>query len=167
MGIDIGVHRPEEETGDTSLKVSGPPVVDQSGAGRAEEAETLREAVEEVRNATILMELALDGESFQYISPVWEDVVGYVSYVFSHLLVLTANAGYRPTSALANLSRISCTRMMWLYSPKPPSNCRRTILTPSRRTFAYASLPRMRILTTTLESNSRQWKERACSCGIV
>ena len=167
LGIDIGVHRPEEETGDTSLKVSGPPVVDQSGAGRAEEAETLREAVEEVRNATILMELALDGESFQYISPVWEDVVGYVSYDFTYLLVLTANAGYRPTSALANLSRISCTRMMWLYSPKPPSSCRRTILIPSRRTSAYASLPRMRILTTTLESNSRQWKERACSCGIV
>lgn len=76
LGIDLGIHRVEEEAGDTSMKVTGPPAVDESGATRAEEAEVLREAVEEVRNATILMELALDGESFQYISPVWEDVVG-------------------------------------------------------------------------------------------
>lgn len=80
LGIDLGIHRVDEEAGDTSLKVSGPPAADDSGTTRAEEAEVLREAVEEVRNATILMELALDGESFQYISPVWEDVVGYAPF---------------------------------------------------------------------------------------
>ena len=76
LGLDLGVHRVEEEAGDSSMKVSGPPLNGDAGTARAEEAENLREAVEEVRNATILMELALDGESFQYISPVWEDVVG-------------------------------------------------------------------------------------------
>lgn len=36
----------------------------------------MRNAVEEVRNATIMMELSLDGRRFHYLSPVWEDVVG-------------------------------------------------------------------------------------------
>lgn len=76
LGVDLGIHRVEEEgPGDTSLKVSAPSAVPEE-ATRAEEAEVLREAVEEVRSVTILMELALDGESFQYLSPVWEDVVG-------------------------------------------------------------------------------------------
>lgn len=39
-------------------------------------AEDLRNAVEEVRSATIMMELSLDGSLFHYLSPVWEDVVG-------------------------------------------------------------------------------------------
>lgn len=76
LGIDLGVHRVEEEaSADTSITVSAPPALAEE-ASRAEEAEVLREAVEEVRSATILMELALDGVSFQYLSPVWEDVVG-------------------------------------------------------------------------------------------
>lgn len=78
LGIDLGVHRVEEDApADTSMKVSAPVMVAEQSS-RAEEAEVLREAVEEVRSATILMELALDGESFQYLSPIWEDVVGYV-----------------------------------------------------------------------------------------
>ena len=80
LGIDLGVHRVEEEApGDTHLKVAGPVQIadgEAATATHADEAEVLREAVEEVRNATILMELALDGDSFQYLSPVWEDVVG-------------------------------------------------------------------------------------------
>lgn len=39
-------------------------------------AEDLRNAVEEVRSATIMMELSLEGQLFHYLSPVWEDVVG-------------------------------------------------------------------------------------------
>lgn len=81
LGIDLGVHRVEEEApADTSLTVSAPPAIAEE-TSRADEAEVLREAVEEVRSATILMELALDGISFQYLSPVWEDVVGSVQYI--------------------------------------------------------------------------------------
>lgn len=36
----------------------------------------LKSAVEEVRSATFLLELSLDGERFQYVSPVWKDIVG-------------------------------------------------------------------------------------------
>lgn len=39
-------------------------------------ADDLANAVEEVRSATIMMELSLDGRRFHYLSPVWEDVVG-------------------------------------------------------------------------------------------
>lgn len=46
-------------------------------------AQDLRVAAEEVRSATILMELDLDGETFHYLSPVWQTVVGYVSYTVS------------------------------------------------------------------------------------
>lgn len=39
-------------------------------------AQDLKNAAEEVRSATILMELNLDGETFHYLSPVWNTVVG-------------------------------------------------------------------------------------------
>ena len=76
LGIELGMHRVEEEgPTNTNMTVSAPKASMENG-GQTDEAEVLREAVEEVRNATILMELQLDGESFQYLSPVWSDVVG-------------------------------------------------------------------------------------------
>lgn len=77
LGLDLGVHRVEEESvADDSMRVAAPILRTADISPEADEAENLREAVEEVRNATILMELALDGDSFQYLSPVWNEVVG-------------------------------------------------------------------------------------------
>lgn len=80
LGIDLGTQRMNEDP-PTSTRISvtlpsGTPLEEEQFV--INEADVLREAVEEVRNATILMELQLDGESFQYLSPVWTDVVGYV-----------------------------------------------------------------------------------------
>lgn len=75
-GRDLGVRvieDPDIPIKRTALVTDGAPV---AAALQQSEAEVLREAVNEVRNATIVMEIALDGESFQYISPVWKEVVG-------------------------------------------------------------------------------------------
>jgi hypothetical protein len=77
LGIDLGTQRMDEDpSSSTRMSVALPSGTAVKEDQLANEAEVLREAVEEVRNATILMELQLDGESFQYLSPVWTDVVG-------------------------------------------------------------------------------------------
>lgn len=99
LGADLGIHRVEEEAAaDTTMTVTGPLTIQEPEEPQVDEAEVLREAVEEVRSATILMELALDGESFQYLSPVWEDVVGYVKPAFAELSSRLISHSSQPTS---------------------------------------------------------------------
>lgn len=65
--------RPQTPT--TAAKVASPA----TASPMKPTAHDLRIAAEEVRSATILMELDLDGETFHYLSPVWQTVIGYAS----------------------------------------------------------------------------------------
>jgi hypothetical protein len=79
LGVDLGDRfRPPSPTSgaDTSKGPAGPQpgvLPDESPRLGAEE---LKRAVERVRKETLLLELALDGETFQYLSPVWRELVG-------------------------------------------------------------------------------------------
>lgn len=64
LGIDLGpvMMTPSHPASPTTVK----------------DAEDLRLTVEAVRSQTLLMELSLDGQLFQYLSSAWGDLVGYV-----------------------------------------------------------------------------------------
>lgn len=51
-----------------------------AGDAKRRDADDLRLTVEQVRSQTLLMELSLDGQLFQYLSSAWEDLVGWVAH---------------------------------------------------------------------------------------
>lgn len=74
LGIDLGVPEDENE----SARLAGlAPTSPEDAAKR--DAEDLRRTVDQVRSQTLLMELSLDGQLFQYLSSAWEDLVGFVN----------------------------------------------------------------------------------------
>ena len=73
MNVDLGEHMLQQSTnGAAKLNVIAPL------EAPATATDDLKTAVEEVRSATILVELSLNSSEpvFHYISPVWEEVVG-------------------------------------------------------------------------------------------
>ncbi|KAK4700084.1 serine/threonine-protein kinase RIM15, partial [Phenoliferia sp. Uapishka_3] len=74
LGIDLGV--PEEDG--NSSQATGLAFTSSEDATKRD-AEDLRQAVDEVRSQTLLMELSLDGQLFQYLSSAWEELVGLPS----------------------------------------------------------------------------------------
>ena len=75
LGIDLGTAESEVDDAPT-------PVVVQDTIQK--DADDLRHTVEQVRSQTLLMELSLDGQLFQYLSSAWEELVGSVSLLISH-----------------------------------------------------------------------------------
>lgn len=80
LGIDLG--EPAEDGGrppltqqlsDTDLDST---TADATAEETAEHADALKQTVEEIRSSTLLMELTLDGQVFQFLSSAWEDLVG-------------------------------------------------------------------------------------------
>lgn len=74
LGIDLGL---PDETADARSTRSRDPtsaIVPEDTKNRAEE---LKQAVEAITSQTLLMELSLDGQLFQYLSSAWQDLVGY------------------------------------------------------------------------------------------
>lgn len=72
LGIDLGV---QSEAGDAAQQVSDADIQLDEDATQ-QHAEDLRQTVEEIRNSTLLMELSLDGQLFQYLSSAWQELVG-------------------------------------------------------------------------------------------
>jgi hypothetical protein len=73
LGIDLGAHsRDPEDTAEPILSGQPSPTEDTA----QQHAEELRQEVEEVRSQTLLMELSLDGQVFEYLSSAWQDLVG-------------------------------------------------------------------------------------------
>ncbi|GAA5951604.1 hypothetical protein JCM21900_000525 [Sporobolomyces salmonicolor] len=73
LGIDLGMQgqgRPEEVARSREPSTSVP---EEDAKQRADE---LRQAVEAITSQTLLMELSLDGQLFQYLSSAWQDLVG-------------------------------------------------------------------------------------------
>jgi serine/threonine-protein kinase RIM15 len=76
LGIDLGERfRPPSPSGADSSRHSSIPTGTQEDAPRLG-AEELKQAVERVCKETLLMELQLDGQSFQHLTPVWKRFVG-------------------------------------------------------------------------------------------
>lgn len=73
LGIDLGLEGNEQATFSQLLDV-GPIAETEENTKR--DADDLREAVDQVRSQTLLMELSLDGQLFQYLSSAWLDLVG-------------------------------------------------------------------------------------------
>jgi len=74
LGIDLGL---PDETADARSTRSRDPtsaIIPEDTKNRAEE---LKQAVEAITSQTLLMELSLDGQLFQYLSSAWQDLVGY------------------------------------------------------------------------------------------
>lgn len=75
LGIDLGDRADAmSEAGGRTREVSTAVGEDDS----QQRVEDLHEAVETIRSQTLLMELSLDGQLFQYLSSAWQDLVGYV-----------------------------------------------------------------------------------------
>ncbi|KAM0755998.1 kinase-like protein [Meredithblackwellia eburnea MCA 4105] len=70
LGIDLGVR----DDGAPIHTASPAPASPQDAT--KQDAEDLRQAVDQVRSQTLLMELSLDGQLFQYLSSAWEELVG-------------------------------------------------------------------------------------------
>lgn len=77
LDIDLG-DRPIMPATESQQRLSVTAPKPQDASQAQTDAQDLKTAVEEVRNATILMELSLQDELFHYLSPVWQDVVGCV-----------------------------------------------------------------------------------------
>ncbi|GAA6004420.1 hypothetical protein JCM10207_000719 [Rhodosporidiobolus poonsookiae] len=73
LGIDLG-----EQNEDAQEVLGRPrePSVAVSDGDIKQRANDLRQAVEAIRAQTLLMELSLDGQLFQYLSSAWQDLVG-------------------------------------------------------------------------------------------
>ena len=69
LGIDLG-------TTESVVDDAPTPVMAQDTIQK--DADDLRHTVEQVRSQTLLMELSLDGQLFQYLSSAWEELVGSV-----------------------------------------------------------------------------------------
>ncbi|BGP04611.1 rim15, signal transduction response regulator [Rhodotorula toruloides] len=73
LGIDLGDRADAmSEAGGRTREVSTAVGEDDS----QQRVEDLHEAVETIRSQTLLMELSLDGQLFQYLSSAWQDLVG-------------------------------------------------------------------------------------------
>lgn len=77
LGIDLG----EAAANDGTAPAFAPQLSDADLAAAAadetaEHAEQLKQTVEEIRSSTLLMELTLDGQMFQFLSSAWEELVG-------------------------------------------------------------------------------------------
>ncbi|BGP21508.1 serine/threonine protein kinase RIM15 [Rhodotorula toruloides] len=73
LGIDLGDRADAmSEAGGRMREVSTAVGEDDS----QQRVEDLHEAVETIRSQTLLMELSLDGQLFQYLSSAWQDLVG-------------------------------------------------------------------------------------------
>ncbi|KAL8284258.1 hypothetical protein RQP46_005007 [Phenoliferia psychrophenolica] len=70
LGIDLGVPEDGEDSRATGVAPTSPEDTTKR------DAEDLRRTVDQVRSQTLLMELSLDGQLFQYLSSAWEDLVG-------------------------------------------------------------------------------------------
>lgn len=70
LGIDLG-----EESTDPA-RDADPLVARLDENATRKDADDLRQAVEEIRSQTLLMELSLVGEKIQYVSSAWEDLAG-------------------------------------------------------------------------------------------
>lgn len=76
LGIDLGVSYDDAETTEGAGELSS--AAHEEAAKR--DADDLRQAVEQVRSQTLLMELTLDGQLFQYLSSAWRDLAGCVCF---------------------------------------------------------------------------------------
>lgn len=77
LGIDLGVRDHDDSTGaQAPSQLLASPTTAEDATKR--DAEDLRQAVDEVRSQTLLVELSLDGQLFQYLSSAWEELVGFV-----------------------------------------------------------------------------------------
>lgn len=71
LGIDLGTTEAAE--------IDNAPTLDMVQDTIQKDADDLRHTVEQVRSQTLLMELSLDGQLFQYLSSAWEELVGSVT----------------------------------------------------------------------------------------
>ncbi|GAA5922084.1 uncharacterized protein JCM15063_003180 [Sporobolomyces koalae] len=73
LGIDLGA---PDESIDTRSTRSRAPTASAGPDDTRHRAEELKQAVEAITSQTLLMELSLDGQLFQYLSSAWQDIVG-------------------------------------------------------------------------------------------
>ncbi|GAA5827005.1 hypothetical protein JCM11251_002203 [Rhodosporidiobolus azoricus] len=75
LGIDLGEQREQvEELAEDGRKREATIVAPEEEI--KQRTEDLRQAVETIRAQTLLMELSLDGQLFQYLSSAWQELVG-------------------------------------------------------------------------------------------
>ncbi|KAM0793596.1 hypothetical protein ACM66B_001029 [Microbotryomycetes sp. NB124-2] len=83
LGIDLGVPAPEPPRNDSVEATAGsqPPELEMrtSQEFADQRAADLRQTVDEIRSSTLLMELSLDGQLFQFLSSAWEELTGLVT----------------------------------------------------------------------------------------
>ncbi|GAA5896311.1 uncharacterized protein JCM6883_006866 [Sporobolomyces salmoneus] len=73
LGIDLGV---PDDSADAQSTRSREPTASITPEDTKTRAEELKHAVEAITAQTLLMELSLDGQLFQYLSSAWQDLVG-------------------------------------------------------------------------------------------
>ncbi|GAA5951029.1 hypothetical protein JCM3765_004657 [Sporobolomyces pararoseus] len=73
LGIDLGA---PEDSADARSTRSRDPTASIAPEETKNRAEELKQAVEAITAQTLLMELSLDGQLFQYLSSAWQDLVG-------------------------------------------------------------------------------------------
>ncbi|GAA6061906.1 hypothetical protein JCM10212_000531 [Sporobolomyces blumeae] len=73
LGIDLGS---PEESSPARVARSREPTAGVNPEEAKSRAEELKQAVEAITSQTLLMELSLDGQLFQYLSSAWQDLVG-------------------------------------------------------------------------------------------
>lgn len=136
LGIDLGV-----QAGQAGQFVANKPVVSEDTTKR--DAEDLRQAVEQVRSQTLLMELSLDGQLFQYLSSAWQELVGCVLFAFLSLLLAhsTISAAWTPPTAWTHPSPTSFTPTTQQSSQKQLASSKRTTRIPLKSASASASPP--------------------------
>lgn len=86
LGIDLGDRDRVEVLSDAAEPRTREPTqtMQQPGAeDTLQRADDLRQAVETIRQQTLLVELSLDGQLFQYLSSAWRDLVGCASVSLS------------------------------------------------------------------------------------
>ncbi|GAA5857047.1 hypothetical protein JCM8547_007931 [Rhodosporidiobolus lusitaniae] len=77
LGIDLGEQNEQMEVlADDGKRREREPSAEVSEGEIKRRAEDLRQAVENIRQQTLLMELSLDGQLLQYLSSAWQDLVG-------------------------------------------------------------------------------------------
>jgi hypothetical protein len=73
LGIDLGA---PDDSADARSTRSRDPTASNLPEDTKTRASELKEAVEAITAQTLLMELSLDGQLFQYLSSAWQDLVG-------------------------------------------------------------------------------------------
>jgi len=80
LGIDLGGDRSAVLVDEREPRTREPTQTAQQEEDETHQrADDLRQAVETIRSQTLLIELSLDGQLFQYLSSAWRDLVGCVS----------------------------------------------------------------------------------------